>query len=224
MNKTMKIVSLSGGKDSTAMLLHMLELKYEIDQIIFFDSGWEFPQMYKHLDKLEKYINRPITRLYPKRPFDVMLSKYGWPNHFVRWCTTYKVNTIKKLKPTVDYQGIAADEFHRIKKHKRKASYPLIEWGWTEKMCLEYCYKKGFTWAGLYKYFKRVSCFCCPLKGIKDFRKLYNFFPDEWNELKAKDRKSPKDFKRHKKVIDLESEFCQLNKQLNIFSQNQFTT
>jgi len=49
------IVSLSGGKDSTAMLLRMLEENMPIDLILFCDTGLEFEAMYKHIDKLEKY-------------------------------------------------------------------------------------------------------------------------------------------------------------------------
>ena len=55
------IVSLSGGKDSTAMLLMMLEKNMQIDDIVFCDTGVEFPQMYRHLDKLQKHINKKIT-------------------------------------------------------------------------------------------------------------------------------------------------------------------
>ncbi|GAH74603.1 unnamed protein product [marine sediment metagenome] len=56
-------VSFSGGKDSTAMLLRMLELGIPIHEIRYFDSGsWEYPQMREHVDKVEKYIGRPITR------------------------------------------------------------------------------------------------------------------------------------------------------------------
>ena len=57
------IVSLSGGKDSTAMLLRLIEEKRPIDRILFCDTGLEFPQMYDHLNKLEQYIGRKITRL-----------------------------------------------------------------------------------------------------------------------------------------------------------------
>lgn len=57
------IASLSGGKDSTAMLLRLLEEARPIDEILFCDTGWEFPQMYDHLARLERYIGRPITRL-----------------------------------------------------------------------------------------------------------------------------------------------------------------
>ena len=46
------IVSFSGGKDSTAMLLMMLERGWPVDDIVYFDCGdWEFPQMHKHINR-----------------------------------------------------------------------------------------------------------------------------------------------------------------------------
>lgn len=50
------IVSFSGGKDSTAMLLMMLEKEMQIDDIVFMDTGVEFPEMYEHIEKVETYI------------------------------------------------------------------------------------------------------------------------------------------------------------------------
>ena len=47
----MNIVSFSGGKDSTAMLLMMIEKGMKIDKVIFCDTGAEFPQMYEHIKK-----------------------------------------------------------------------------------------------------------------------------------------------------------------------------
>ena len=51
------IVSLSGGKDSTAMLLRLLEEKRPVDLILYCDTGLEFPQMYDHrnLDRQRDY-------------------------------------------------------------------------------------------------------------------------------------------------------------------------
>ena len=51
------IVSFSGGKDSTAMLLHLLELGEPIDEILFCDTTMEFPEMYVHIEKVKKDIN-----------------------------------------------------------------------------------------------------------------------------------------------------------------------
>lgn len=49
-------VSLSGGKDSTAMLLLMIERELPIDAVLTADTGMEFPEMYEHLQKLDDYL------------------------------------------------------------------------------------------------------------------------------------------------------------------------
>lgn len=41
------ILSFSGGKDSTALLLMMLERGMKLDYILFCDTGAEFPEMYE---------------------------------------------------------------------------------------------------------------------------------------------------------------------------------
>lgn len=43
MKEQYHLVSFSGGKDSTAMLLGMLERDMKIDCILFCDTGLEFP-------------------------------------------------------------------------------------------------------------------------------------------------------------------------------------
>ena len=50
------IVSFSGGKDSTAMLLHLLELGEPVDEVLFCDTTVEFPEMYTHIEKVKKAI------------------------------------------------------------------------------------------------------------------------------------------------------------------------
>lgn len=49
------VVSLSGGKDSTAMLLMMLERGMRVDEVVSADTGMEFPAMDKHLRRVEEY-------------------------------------------------------------------------------------------------------------------------------------------------------------------------
>ena len=62
------VCSFSGGKDSTAMLLRLLEEGMPVDIVLFCDTGLEFPQLYRHVDKVEHDIGREITRV--KAPHD----------------------------------------------------------------------------------------------------------------------------------------------------------
>lgn len=53
---TQHIVSFSGGKDSTAMLLMMLEREMKIDRVICVDTTKEFPGMYSHIQQVQKMV------------------------------------------------------------------------------------------------------------------------------------------------------------------------
>lgn len=194
------VVSFSGGKDSTAMLLRMVELEMPIDDIVFADTTAEFPSMYEHIGKVEKYIGRKIIRLIPEHDYEYMLldhkitsrngsikQGYSFGSMMQRWCTAYfktgaidkHIRALKKSYNVIQHIGIAADEPRRIK----DKNYPLVEWGWIEADCLNYCYEKGFDWGGLYKIFGRVSCWCCPLKNLDELRKLRSNYPDLWAKL-----------------------------------------
>lgn len=135
---------------------------------------------------------------------------YGWATMFCRWCTSNlktKVinNYLKKYEKNkyMECVGIAYDEPKRIK----DKCYPLIDWKMTEKDCLEFCYKRGFNWNGLYEHFDRLSCWCCPLKNLKELRILYNYYPELWNELKRMDKKAYNQFRADYSVEQLESKF-----------------
>ena len=204
------IVSLSGGKDSTAMLLMILEKKIKVDHIVFFDTGWEFPQMIEHIDKLEKYIGREIIRLKHKIPFDELIKKYGFANFKVRWCTDRKVKAISKYCknniPYTQYIGFSYDERQRIKK-TISYCYPLVDWKVTEEDALEYCHKKGFDWGGLYDKYKRVSCWNCPLQGLKDLKVLWKNFPDYWKKLLKMQKQSKWQFRMDYTLEELDEKF-----------------
>lgn len=146
MDKPMyNVVSLSGGKDSTAMLLRMIEEGMQIDCILFCDTGLEFPAMYEHLDKLERDIGREITRVRANQSFEYMMfdkpvtrkknstfaqkyglihTGYGWAGPKMRWCTTKLKGAPREafLKPlrknytVLEYVGLAADEQYRLER------------------------------------------------------------------------------------------------------------
>ena len=229
MSTVKHIVSFSGGKDSTAMLLLMIEKGLPIDEIIFMDTGVEFQEMYDHIYQVEKYINRKVTKLKTENTFEFMLLKYekkkgknigqkgySFPDFRNRWCTQYfKKSTIKKyLKEkykeftVIEYHGIAADEVKRLKKNKEKnIKYPLAEWGMTEHEALEYCYSRGFSWKGLYEKFNRVSCWCCPLKNLKELKVLYKEYPNYFQKLEDWENKTYRKFRADYSIKELKNKF-----------------
>ena len=190
-----------------------------IDEIVFCDTRLEFPAMYKHIDKVGRYIGKKITKIASRYSFEYyMFDKmkimgknrgkrgYGWPGPKMRWCTGALKKDVVKLylrqysKP-IEYHGISADELHRTESYpERNIKYPLVEWGMTDKDCLEYCYDKGFDWSGLYKKFDRVGCYLCPLQRIGELRVLYKEFPDLWAHMKKLDERNIKQFGRQFKI------------------------
>ena len=79
-------VALSGGIDSTALALLMYEA-----ELVFTDTGDEFPELYAHLNKIEAVTGRPITCItHPDWPGGlpqyVEHAKF-LPNHGARFCT-----------------------------------------------------------------------------------------------------------------------------------------
>ena len=203
-------ISLSGGKDSTAMLLMMLEKKIPVDHIVFFDTGWEFPGMSEHLDKLEKYIGREIISLKPNKSFEELFDKYGFPSLKGRWCTTYKRDTLSKFsnqyKPNTQWIGFSSDESKRIKK-TIGYNYPLVDWKVTEEDALKYCYEKGFDWGGLYEKYNRVSCWNCPLQSLKDLKALWLHFPEYWKRLLKMQKQSKWQFRKDYTLEELDERF-----------------
>ena len=98
----MNIVSFSGGKDSTAMLLMMLEKGIPIDDIVFCDTGMEFPEMYNHISKVEKYIKRKVTVLKRAETYQYFLGEHK--KEMVKWVMGIQIsetdgvrNCLKKL-------------------------------------------------------------------------------------------------------------------------------
>lgn len=71
-----KVINLSGGKDSTALLLWCLEKGEQFDEVIYFDTGWDYPEMVEHLQQLQQDINVPITRVTAAHSFDYYFSDY----------------------------------------------------------------------------------------------------------------------------------------------------
>ena len=235
------IVSFSGGKDSTALLLKMIESGMQIDEIICCDTGVEFPEMYRHIERVKKYIDLPITTLKSEHTFEYLMFEYektkgkgkgdkgySWPDFKNRWCTyllkQQLINRhLRRYNNAIEYHGITTDEAYRADKNQdgRNIQYPLIDWKMTGQDCLNYCYDKGFRWDGLYDKFNRVSCYLCPLQRIGELKILYTHYPELWEQMKRLDKKSIEQFNRQftdrYSIEELENRFYQESLQISIW-------
>src|ERR1041385_3343234 len=115
MKEVRHILSLSGGKDSTALAIYMRDRVPQMEYV-FCDTHKELPETYEYLDKLEIFLGKRITRLSDDRGFDHWLKVYGGylPSSRMRWCTKMlKIKPFEKFvgdDPAVLYVGIRDDE------------------------------------------------------------------------------------------------------------------
>jgi len=174
--KNIYIASLSGGKDSVAMVHRIIKEGWRLDIVVFYDGGMEFKATYKVVAQVEKLCKKhgiKFVRLTPEKSFEYKAFAmpvnaqdgstkigYSWCGGCCRWATTDKLTAITKFYEQfgenefiVEYVGIAADEKEKRLYDKRKLQYdgsiklyPLVEWNMTEADCLQYCYAEGYHW------------------------------------------------------------------------------
>lgn len=190
-------VSFSGGVDSTAMLIKLIDNDYLIDKVVFADTLMEYPDMYDHINKIEKYINMDIIRLTPhkNKTWDdwfygscVRGKSEGKMRGFplllfpCYWSREAKFKPLDKyMKDGMRYIGITKDEPKRIKKHAGYI-YPLFDWGMNKFDCYKYLEHKNLL-SDIHKKFNRTGCWCCPKQSIKSLKILKNEYPDLWQKL-----------------------------------------
>lgn len=138
------VASFSGGKDSTAMVLHLIERGDPLDEVLFCDTTMEYPAMIRHVEKVKQVVEAAgikFTELRAPRDFEYYLTEhptkkrnpddrlynktgYGWAGFGSRWCTsTMKrdvinrhLNIIRREREVIQYIGIAFDEDYRIER------------------------------------------------------------------------------------------------------------
>lgn len=115
------VLSLSGGKDSTALGLEWLKrhqqdpITYPLHEVVYCDVGMEFPAMVDHINRLEQIFMEAgikFTRLKGEQTFEFLMFDYqpkrsnpalkdksgwSWPGPRARWCTKHlKTRVINK--------------------------------------------------------------------------------------------------------------------------------
>lgn len=221
MTKHTYVSMLSGGRDSTAMTLMLLEKGKPLDYIVFCDTGLEHEAMYEYIDKLDAFFQRKykmkIVRLKPKKTFDEYIREprtrgehegktRGTPsvlnmcfwrreskqNPYERWV---KEVIKEKVCDIIQYNGFVYGEHKRVEAMPIYVKAPLYEWKLKEIDVQRYLEDNEMENI-LYKDFSRTGCSVCPKQGIKDKYTLFDKYPEVWEYMKNTEKELNEDENR----------------------------
>ena len=210
------VLSLSYGKDSLACLGAIRELGWLLGRIIHAEV-WatdtipaDLPPMVEFKAKADAIIKErwgvEVEHIRSGKTYESVFHRirtksrkgrngeiYGWPARTSNWCNSeLKTSALKKAQKGAKciYIGIAADEpnrFHNLSKTKRS---PLVEAGWTEKICRGWCVKMGLL-SPIYTDTTRGGCWFCHNQSVNQLRLLRKNYPEYWKLMLKWDRETP---------------------------------
>ena len=190
-------VAYGAGTNSTAMLIGLYQKKIRPDLILFADTGAERPDTYKFINIFNKWlrgIDFPEINFVKDEKITLeqdCLNRKALPSlaYGKRSCSDhYKIRPqhrfIKQWQPAIDSWkdgnkvikmiGYDAAEWTRMRDSDKgyENQYPLIEWDWTRKNCIEVIKNEGLDTPG------KSSCFFCPSMRKAEILALKKIYPD----------------------------------------------
>lgn len=201
------IVSLSGGKDSTALAIYMRRKYPQLPvEYIFCDTGCELPETYEYLERLEALLGVRVQHLnaldllgaahkHNRTPFDVWLNEvYGGflPSPRSRWCTrVLKIEPFEKYVGddyAYSYIGIRGDEDRDgyVAKRPPKLSerpnivpvYPFKDDHIGLVEVKSILEESGLGLPDYYRWRSRSGCYFCFYQQIGEWQRLQEEHPD----------------------------------------------
>lgn len=199
--KLRHIVSLSGGKDSTALSIYLRDRIQDVEYV-FSDTDKELPETYEYLDKLEAYLGQPIVRLKSEQGFDHWLKIYGGylPSARMRWCT--KMLKIRPFEQYIGedevnmYIGIRADENrggYQPSKPNIHPIYPFVEAGYDLEDVHRILEESGISFPAYYSWRTRSGCYFCFYQQRHEWIGLKENHPDLFELAKSYEKPEAKD-------------------------------
>lgn len=185
-----RIVALSGGKDSTAMALHLAEVEPDEYEYCITPTGRELPVMFAHWQKLECLLGKSLTRIPGPTLLDRIKQYRTLPNFRMRYCTReVKIEPfmayVAANSPAVCYVGIRFDEVEDREGTNWNGvegvtqNLPLVRWGWGINRVREYLRKRSVSVP------ERTDCDMCYHQRIGEWWRLWRDNLDRWMEIEA---------------------------------------
>lgn len=194
------ILSFGGGVNSAAVILGLHERGERADAVLFADTGGEKPHTYTFVDFVDGWLDGSgwprLVRVRNDGMYasleDNCLRKnmlpslaYGFKSCSDKYKKRPQEKWAKAWQPALDcwaaggkvtkLLGFDADEDHRARIPEDKHyvyRYPLVEWGWGRKDCLDALKRHGWPNPG------KSACFFCPASKKHEIRELAKVYPD----------------------------------------------
>lgn len=182
----MDYIAFSGGIDSTALALVMPKA-----QPVFTDTGWEFDELYTHIERFEQVTGREVLKIKESLPAIIERKKY-LPNHNARFCTELsKIKPLNKFLagnlPATLMIGLRADEDRTGNLTEMEGltiRYPLQEMGLNRLACVQTCLKYDLL-PRYPVYMARGGCKGCFYKRKSEVLAMIALVPEVVDELQA---------------------------------------
>ncbi len=119
------------------------------------------------------------------------------PLEAVRWCSVnFKRVLLEAYRIEhgieVTLQGIGSDEPTRVHYDDPTVRYPLVDWGWRRRDCIEYITAQGIPIP------PKSSCFFCPSPHLNVRRELWKDHPELYERAAAMERNAS--LRNHKRA------------------------
>lgn len=178
--------------------------RYPLDGVVHFELEIDYPFIHNVIDYMEtecKQAGIQFVRIKPRKTWEELYDKCGFPTRKVRWCNGhYKLDAKRQLSEwlnkvgfyVVNYIGYCADEERRFNKRlsaKKLEIYPLAENGINEDVILEWS-KTQPIFNNYYKTNKRCGCMYCPMSSFLNFAYLYKYYPENFRYMLEKMRET----------------------------------
>jgi 3'-phosphoadenosine 5'-phosphosulfate sulfotransferase (PAPS reductase)/FAD synthetase len=177
------VVALSGGADSTAMALRLMEVEPQDYLFVCTPTGDELPATVDHWVKLKTILGRPLIPLTMGQSLDSLIDHFqALPNWRQRWCTRIlKIEPFQAFvlarQPATVYVGLRADEEARPGAVYQLDAviaqrWPLREWGWDRVRVEAYLEERGVVIP------PRTDCARCFFQTLREWWVLWQEHPE----------------------------------------------
>lgn len=204
------VLSISGGKDSTAAALALREAGL-VFRMVFADTGWEARETYTHLDYLRTVLGPIDVVGVPGGMVAKIKARAGFPARMQRWCTReLKLEVLRAYHDAIEATGVETVCVVGVRAGESDARAKMSEledepegarsWGgwvwrpllsWSVEDVIRIHNRHGVRMNPLYhRGHDRVGCYPCIFARKEEIRLIAEHCPERIDEIRELEREA----------------------------------